>query len=145
MDYKGEWGGGGPGHSWALKWHERMAQYKLSWSLFRYRVPAYDSGDPGSIPGRGKLNAWDPMPFWPLNPGSGIGFFRIPDLGSWIPTPNYFSPLSFVAVLDPGSGMAKNLDPGSGINIFTVFEILAALLYWFKVKNPLIRKSLWTL
>jgi hypothetical protein len=20
MDYKGEWGGGGPGHSWALKW-----------------------------------------------------------------------------------------------------------------------------
>jgi hypothetical protein len=22
MDYKGEWGGGGPGHSWALKWHE---------------------------------------------------------------------------------------------------------------------------
>ncbi len=21
MDYKGEWGGGGPGHSWALKWH----------------------------------------------------------------------------------------------------------------------------
>jgi hypothetical protein len=23
MDYKGEWGGGGPGHSWALKWHER--------------------------------------------------------------------------------------------------------------------------
>ena len=23
MDYKGEWGGGGPGHSWALKWQER--------------------------------------------------------------------------------------------------------------------------
>jgi hypothetical protein len=23
MDYEGEWGGGGPGHSWALKWHER--------------------------------------------------------------------------------------------------------------------------
>jgi hypothetical protein len=22
------------------------------------------------------------VPFWPLDPGSGIGFFRIPDLGS---------------------------------------------------------------
>jgi hypothetical protein len=22
MDYVGQWGGGGPGHSWALKWHE---------------------------------------------------------------------------------------------------------------------------
>ena len=31
-------------------------------------------------------------------------------------TTNFFSPLSFVAVLDPGSGMAKNQDPGSGIN-----------------------------
>ncbi len=29
-------------------------------------------------------------------------------------TTNFFSPLSFVAVLDPGSGMAKNQDPGSG-------------------------------
>jgi hypothetical protein len=37
-------------------------------------------------------------------------------------TTNYFSPLSFVAVfgsgiLDPGSGMGKKQDPGSGINI----------------------------
>ena len=32
-------------------------------------------------------------------------------------TTNFFSPLSFVAVLDPGSGMAKNQDPGSGIKI----------------------------
>ncbi len=53
MDYKGEWGGGGPGHSWAF------------------------------------------------GPRSVQGIF--------------FSPLSFVAVLDPGSGMAKNQDPGSGI------------------------------
>jgi hypothetical protein len=35
---------------------------------------------------------------------------------------NFFSPLTFVAVLgsgirDPGSGMGKNQDPGSGINI----------------------------
>ncbi len=28
---------------------------------------------------------------------------------------NFFSPLSFVAVFDPGSGMAKNQDPGSGM------------------------------
>jgi hypothetical protein len=33
-------------------------------------------------------------------------------------TTNFFSPLSFVAVLDPGSGMAKNQDPGSGIKIW---------------------------
>ncbi len=37
-------------------------------------------------------------------------------------TTNFFSPLSFVAVFgsgirDPGSGMGKNQDPGSGINI----------------------------
>jgi hypothetical protein len=32
----------------------------------------------------------DPMPFWPLNPGSGIGFFRIPDLGSRIPNPYFW-------------------------------------------------------
>jgi hypothetical protein len=37
-------------------------------------------------------------------------------------TSNFFSPLSFVAVFgsgiwDPGSGMSKNQDPGSGINI----------------------------
>jgi hypothetical protein len=32
-------------------------------------------------------------------------------------TTNFFSPLSFVAVLDPGSGMAKNQYPGSGIKI----------------------------
>jgi hypothetical protein len=30
-------------------------------------------------------------------------------------TSNFFSPLSFVAVFDPGSGMGKNQDPGSGI------------------------------
>ena len=54
------------------------------------RVPACDAGDLGSIPGGGKLNAWDKVPFWPLDPGSGIGFFRIPDLGSWIPTPYFW-------------------------------------------------------
>jgi hypothetical protein len=32
-------------------------------------------------------------------------------------TTNLFLPLSFVAVSGPGSGMGKNQDPGSGINI----------------------------
>ena len=34
-------------------------------------------------------------------------------------TTNFFSPLSFVGsgIRDPGSGMGKNQDPGSGINI----------------------------
>jgi hypothetical protein len=25
MHYLGQWGGGGPGHSWALKWHRANA------------------------------------------------------------------------------------------------------------------------
>jgi hypothetical protein len=29
----------------------------------------------------------DPVLFWPLDPGSRIGFFRIPDFGSRIPNP----------------------------------------------------------
>jgi hypothetical protein len=32
----------------------------------------------------------DPVPFWPLDPGSGIGFFRIQDLGSRIPNPYFW-------------------------------------------------------
>ncbi len=32
-------------------------------------------------------------------------------------TSNFFSPLSLLLFLDPGSGMGKNQDPGSGINI----------------------------
>jgi hypothetical protein len=48
----------------------------------------------------------------------GGGEFRAQD--TW--ATNFFSPLSFVAVFgsgirDPGSGMSKNQDPGSGINI----------------------------
>ncbi len=35
----------------------------------------------------------NPVPFWPLDPGSGKGFFQIPDLGSQIPNP-YFWELS---------------------------------------------------
>ncbi len=32
-------------------------------------------------------------------------------------TTNFFSPLSLLLFLDPGSGMGKNQDPGSGMNI----------------------------
>ncbi len=117
---------------------------------------------------------WDPVPFWPLDPGSRIGFFsgsRISDPGSRIPNPyflelfdnffgkkfynslkigpNYFlqhfknkiifklwnlwlkfffTPLFCCCfwirdrypgsgIRDPGSGMGKIQDPGSGINI----------------------------
>ncbi len=37
-----------------------------------------------------RIRIRDPVPFWPLDPdpGSGIGFFRIPDPGSRIPDPN---------------------------------------------------------
>ncbi len=34
-----------------------------------------------------RIRIRDPVPFWPLDPGSGRGFFRIPDLGSPIPDP----------------------------------------------------------
>jgi hypothetical protein len=34
-----------------------------------------------------RIRIRDPVPFWPLDPGPGIGFFRIPDLGSRIPNP----------------------------------------------------------
>jgi hypothetical protein len=49
-------------------------------------------------------------------------------------TKNIFSPLSFVAFLDPGSGMGKNQDPGSGINIpdpqhWHTVTVLACSLY----------------
>ncbi len=72
------------------------------------RVPACDAGDPSSIPGGGKLNVCplpdgqltsthysqykpvlrirDPVPFWPLDPGSRSRFF--PDTWSRIPDPN---------------------------------------------------------
>ncbi len=34
-----------------------------------------------------RIRIRDPVPFWPLDPGSGIGFFRISDPGSRIPDP----------------------------------------------------------
>ncbi len=41
------------------------------------------------------IRIWDPVSYWPLDPdpGSRIGLFRIPDLGSRIPNP-YFLELS---------------------------------------------------
>ncbi len=40
------------------------------------------------------LRIRDPVPFWPLDPGSGKGIFWIPDLGSRIPSP-YFGEFSY--------------------------------------------------
>ncbi len=108
-----------------------------------------------------RIRIWDPVPFWPLDPGSGMNFF--PDPGSqthifeslvttfWVKSSELvqifflqhlknkiiFNFVKFVAtnkvwhqifftlslfcccfwIWDPGSGMGKNQDPGSGINI----------------------------
>ncbi len=85
------WGGGGGWFypSLAVRWVAPTTHSRSCLDSSLGRVPACDAGDSGSIPGGGKLKAWDTVPFWPLDPGSGKGFFRIPDLGSWIPTP-YF-------------------------------------------------------
>ncbi len=37
-----------------------------------------------------RIRIRDPVPFWPLDRGSGLGFFRIPDLGSRIPSPYFW-------------------------------------------------------
>ncbi len=102
-----------------------------------------------------RIRIWDPVPFWPLDPGSHIPnpyFWELSDnfLGKkfynalkigpnfflWhFKTKNYFQfceicgyinkvwqeiffhPSLLLLFLDPGSGMGKNQDPGSGINI----------------------------
>jgi hypothetical protein len=45
MDYEGKWGGGGPGHSWALKWLER------SESHLRAQEPSMGPGAKGPYVG----------------------------------------------------------------------------------------------
>ena len=108
------WGGGGRRFdpSLAVRWLAPTTDSIRCLDSSLGRVPACDAGDPGSIPGGGKLNACplpggqltsthysqykpvlrirDPVPFWPLDPGSRIGFFQIPDLGSWIPIPYFW-------------------------------------------------------
>ncbi len=76
------WGGGGFDPSLAVRWVATTTHSINCLDSSLGRVPACDPGNLGSIPGGGKLNAWDTMPFWPLDPGSGIGFFRISDPGS---------------------------------------------------------------
>ncbi len=83
-----------------------------------------------------RIRIRDPVPFWPLEPGSGMGKklgsgSGIRDLG-WttrIIFPRAYKPFLWVKILeffdaDPGSGMGtirirdgKKSDPGSGINI----------------------------
>ncbi len=64
-----------------------------------------------------RIRIRDPVPFWPLDPGSAIGFFWIPDLGSRIPNPyvwelsDNFLGKKLYEIRDPGSGMGKNQDP----------------------------------
>ncbi len=50
-----------------------------------------------------RIRIRDPVPFWPLDPGSGRGFFRIPDPGSRIPNPYFWDFLSGVRDKHPGS------------------------------------------
>jgi hypothetical protein len=60
-------------------------------------------------------------------------------------TTNIFSPLSFVAVLDPGSGMGKNQDPGSGIRdkhpgsatLEKMLGRIPTLFQWLRLCKPL--------
>ncbi len=84
-----------------------------------------------------RIRIRDPVPFWPLDPGSGIGFFRILDPGFRIPNPyfwelsdnflgkkfynslkidiKFFLPSLLLLFLDPGSGIQGIRDPRSGI------------------------------
>ncbi len=83
-----------------------------------------------------RIRIRDWVPFWHLDPGSGMGESQHQDLGSGMNNPSYFLELRnhFFAFLgvkilkffdeDPGSGMetvrirdGKKSDPGSGINI----------------------------
>ncbi len=62
-----------------------------------------------------RIRIRDPVPFWPLNPRSGMVFFRIPDPGSRIP--------------DLGSRIS---DPGSQTHIFeslvTIFGVKSCIV-----------------
>ncbi len=75
----GRFWGGGFDPSLAVRWVAPTTHSISCLDSSLGRVPACDAGDPGSIPGEGKFNAWATVPFWPLDPGSGIGFFRILD------------------------------------------------------------------
>jgi hypothetical protein len=50
MDYKGEWGGGGPGHSWALKWHERYIKYSTHVDPSRDEIRKQGPGKGETLP-----------------------------------------------------------------------------------------------
>ncbi len=57
-------------------------------SCIRIRIPNTDPdhpGEPNQCIAVLRIRIRDQVPFWPLDPGSGIGFFRIPDPGSRIP------------------------------------------------------------
>ncbi len=64
-------------------------------------------------------------------------------------TNNFYSPLSFVPVFgsrmrDPGSGMGKNQDPGSGINIPDPQHCPGGSLdHGSQIRITLMRSSMW--
>jgi hypothetical protein len=137
-----------------------------------------------------RIRIREPVPFWPLDPGSGIGYFL--DLWSRIPNPHFWelndnfwvknsiilwkltqifffstSKLTLCTILsslwllkkvwhqiffrpsvlllfldpisgiqDPGSGMGKNQDPGSGINISNLQHcVYLIFLYSYRVTS----------
>ncbi len=119
------------------------------------------------------LRIRDPVRFWPPDPGSGIDFFRIPDLGSRNPNlyfwglmtnfflqqfkiniisilwffwlqkkvgqQMFFHPSLMLLFLDPGSGMDKNQDPESGMNIPDPQHCCAPTVYprfWLWRRKP---------
>ncbi len=77
------WGGGGGRGGIAVFY---------CYLLFLFRIAVYSLIlQPLSIPCTLvpvlRIRIRDPVPFWPLDPGSRISFFRIPDLGSRISDP----------------------------------------------------------
>ncbi len=79
----------------------------------------------------------DPVPFWPLDPGSEIGFFRIPDLGSRIPNP-YFWELND-NILSKKFNNSLKIDPN-----FFVQHFKHKIIYNF-VKFMAIKKGMTTI
>ncbi len=88
-------------------------------------------------PGPGAFLTLDP------DPGSGTGFFRIPDLGSRIPTP-YFWPVLRFQIRDPGPGAFLTLDPdpGSGTGFFRIPDLGSRIPtpYFLELSNKVLGK-----
>ncbi len=92
-----------------LHWSQLLV---LTFWQFLYRLVTFVSNQCCGSGIRCLFDPWirDPVPFWPLDPGSGIGFFRIPDLGSqthifeslvtifWVKNSRVSDPYSFLRI-----------------------------------------------